>query len=81
MLCAAIKIVCRLILLHTWCADLFSKLTFSQKKKSGIHVAIRVSKVLGQDKGRQNQDQDRQKLIWVQTVCKGYQQTTKVYMH
>ena len=37
--------------------------------------------MLGHDKGRQNQDQDRHKLIWVQTICKGYQQTTKVYMH
>ena len=43
-------------------ADLFLKLTFSQKKskkKSGIPGAIRVPKVLGQDQGRQNQDQDR----------------------
>ena len=37
--------------------------------------------MLGHDKGRQNKDQDQQKLICVQTVCKGYQQATKVYMN
>ena len=48
----------------------FSKLTFS---KTSFRYTIRVSNGLDQD-----QTDILSVLIWVQTVCKGYQQTSKV---
>ena len=56
-------------------SDFFSKQTFSFKKS--FRDTIRVSKGLYSDKDRHYIGPDLG-LIWVQTVCKGYQQTTIV---
>ena len=65
----ALIFACLVILHAFWSSvDFFFKLTFSKKS---FRNTIRVSNSL-------DPDQAWSGLIWVQTVCKGYQQTTKI---
>ena len=60
----------KLFMLFLSSADFFSKSFFSKKKKT-FRNTIRVSNSLDPDQARRSVH-----LIWLQTVFKGYQQTT-----
>ena len=56
-------------------SNVSSSLFLSQQK---IGNTISVSNGLDSDQDRQKPDQDR--LVWVQTVCKGNQHTAQVHL-